>query len=233
METLFQAISLGDWLVISPADREEITAEGIILPERNTLSRTLELVREHTSVPALKIHLEKVVPPESGLGAGSSNAATLIQYLQNQGFAFPAEEVALRVGADVPFFLVGGSAIGRGYGEILTPLPDTEPEELLIARPEVGCQTVEMFRKLDAYGYSHWPRAEIRNDFEAVAPCESLDLIEILQMAGATEARLSGSGSAVFGVYADAARADIALEYLQQRHRAQFWRAQTLKRAQE
>lgn len=209
LRTVFQAIDLCDVLTIEPADEDRITFSVPGIPDRNTVGEALRRLREHVDVPPVAVHVEKRIPSESGLGGGSSDAAGLLRLL---GVGHPKlPEIALAVGADVPFFLVGGRARGEGYGERLTPLPDLPERWLVLVRPDEGCPTPEMFRQLDASprGFREFPDSdELYNDFERVAPCASLDLVERLRIHGAEDAALTGSGSVVFGRFASRDRAE-------------------------
>lgn len=208
LRTVFQEIDLADALTFERAERDEVTFSVEGIPARNTVTRTLDLLRERVEIPPLRIYVEKRIPAESGLGGGSTDAAALLRHF---GGGLPnLAEVALRIGADVPFFLVGGRARAEGYGERLAPLSNLPRRPLVLARPEEGCPTGEMFRGLDARTreFRAFPGGDVLyNDFEQVAPCASLDLIERLLVHGADDAGLTGSGSAVFGRFADDARA--------------------------
>lgn len=205
LRTVFQAVDLCDVLRVRPSAADVLNVAGAHLPANNTLTKTLRLVRELLPVPPLEIQLQKVIPSQAGLGGGSSDAAGLIRILMKmlpdhfeERFAF---EVAEAVGADVSFFLVGGRAKGEGYGQVLTPLPDAPEETIIIAMPADVCSTVEAYRRLDEVErpWSEFPENLSQwgvNDFERVAPCGSLDLIDHLRGRGA-EAMLTGSGSAV------------------------------------
>ncbi len=189
--------------------------EGI--PEHNTVTKAIQLYGELTDLPPVTVWVEKRIPSEAGLGGGSSDAASVLRGLQELlGHPVPASElahIALQVGADVPFFLVGGTAKATGYGEALTPLADVPTRWLTLARPDERCATGPMFQKLDAlqYEWREFPAGdEVYNDFERVAPCACLDLIERLRVYGAESAGLSGSGSAVFGVFESREEADLA-----------------------
>lgn len=240
LRTVFQAIGIYDTLEIQAgAGAHEVTFDDPSIPASNTLTKTLRLLSEVMPLPPLRVHVRKGIPSESGLGGGSSDAAALIRATQRiSGLTVPEGElagIALAVGADVPFFLVGGRAKAEGYGEKLTPLPDGPREWLVLARPEVGCATGPAFARLDAltYDWRAFPEGdELYNDFERVAPCESLDLIERLQVHGARDAALSGSGSAVFGRFGDEALASKAAEKLRAERVGQVWVAPTLVRSE-
>ncbi|MCW5941327.1 MAG: 4-(cytidine 5'-diphospho)-2-C-methyl-D-erythritol kinase [Fimbriimonadaceae bacterium] len=224
--TVFQAVSLGDDLEIETGvSSPRLECDWAGLPAENTLTKALRLYREYTSVPDLSIRLTKRVPAQSGLGGGSSDAAGLLRLIQRVAPAplGPRElsEIAAAVGADVPFFLVGGRAIGERFGDRLTPLPDGRPLAFAILRPPIGCSTPTMYARLDERPRKAAFRPIERyladdpvfgNDFESVAPPECLALIEGLREAGARQAHLCGSGSAVFGVFPDAATALRAID---------------------
>ncbi|MEZ5162896.1 MAG: 4-(cytidine 5'-diphospho)-2-C-methyl-D-erythritol kinase [Fimbriimonadaceae bacterium] len=240
IRSIFQAISLGDDLTISETDGPDQLICNIDLgPVENTLTKTLRLLRELLPIPSLRMELTKRIPAESGLGGGSSDAAGLLRILKaNMKHDLPdilMDDVALAVGADVPFFLVGGRAKAEGYGEILTPLYDLPTQHLLIARPEVGVATGPAYRALDAMDrpWRDFPSdsTELYNDFERVSHCECGELAERLQVYGASGALMSGSGSAVFGYFADQATAESAREKLLAEGWKNLWVAHTLDRA--
>lgn len=240
LRTIFQAVSLSDTLRIeehSAGDVVECDWEG--LPAENTMTKTLRLAREFAPIPGLRLQLEKRIPAQSGLGGGSSNAAGVLRALRAlfPGFIDTRDqrEIAIAVGADVPFFLVGGRARGEGYGERLTPLPDRGPDWIVLARPEIGISTPEAYRRLDA-ACREW-RAFPKegeppfNDFEAVAPPECRAAAARLVSLGARAACLCGSGSAVFAEFETEGEAVQAAETMAiEGHRT--WAVTTLSRAE-
>ena len=218
LRTIFQAVDLCDTVTVEyTTEPTQITCNWDGLPAENTVSKALRYLREAAVLPEFRIHIEKVIPAESGLGGGSSDAAGLIRAIMRWiPEALPghtAQEIAFAVGADVPFFLVGGRARGEGYGEILTPLPDEPERHLVIARPNAGVSTASAYSQLDEKPreFFDFPGDDrLYNDFERTAPCECLDLIERLISLGATQSGLSGSGSAVFGFFNTSAEAETA-----------------------
>ncbi|MFN7171474.1 MAG: 4-(cytidine 5'-diphospho)-2-C-methyl-D-erythritol kinase [Fimbriimonadaceae bacterium] len=209
IRSIFQAISLYDEIVAEPADRESVEVEGMALePGSTTLEKTLRLMREVVEVPKLRWKLIKRIPAQSGLGGGSSNAAAVIhafRWLGVAGADSPAtHEVARAVGCDVPFFLTGGRCLVQGLGEQVEPLPGSGPEWFVVAQPGARVSTVEAYRRLDDSGaLEALPDYDtlFRNDFEAVAPAECLALRDQLIQLGGVGACLTGSGSAVTGVF--------------------------------
>lgn len=220
LRTVFQAVGLFDELVINPSSHAAFSCDWPDMPSENTVTKAMRLTEELLGMLPVSVHLTKRIPAQAGLGGGSSDAAGYLRALPRlvQG-AFPHDfvrDVALAVGADVPFFLVGGRAFGEGYGERLTPLPDEPRRWLVLAKPDgVGCDTPAAYRRLDA-APREWRTdpPEGYNDFERVAPCESLDLIERLKSLGAETAMLCGSGSAVFGAFEEPSLAEGAASRL-------------------
>lgn len=241
INTVFCAISTCDTLTLArgPGPRDAIRCNWTDLPERNTVTRALSMAREYHSFPPLEITLEKSIPAESGLGGGSSDAAGLLRALRD---VFPgslsetdAQTIAAAVGADVPYFLTGGMARGEGYGDRITPLPDSESRWLVLARPDIGIATAEAYARLDQLprGLREFPTDSwtLHNDFEAVAPCVCSELGERMQVHGCSGAQLSGSGSAVFGICQDSEQADaVAARIRDEFPAASVWTARTLSR---
>lgn len=240
IRSLFQSISLADQISIgdSPTGKDLIECNWPGLPANNTMSKALRLVRELVPVAPLHITLEKRIPNEAGLGGGSSDAAGLLRCLMR---VMPhmvtehfAREVAFAVGADVPYFLVGGYAKVEGYGEIVTPLEDLGEKSLLVVKPSIGMPTGEAYQKLDAAPRpqkefpDNWQ--DLYNDFERVAPCECGDIAERLLANGATSASLTGSGTAVFGIFANGDAAQRAKLLLEQERLGKIFPARFLTR---
>lgn len=224
IRTIFQTIGIADEVVVQRAEADSVTLSDPTIPPVNTVTRALSRLREVVEIPPLSVSLQKNIPSEAGLGGGSSDAATVLRLARLLAPYTVGDdilrEVAASIGADVPFFLVGGQAKGKGYGDVLTPLPDEGPEWLVVAKPDVSCSTPEAYAKLDLLNFEwrDFPDGDqTHNDFERVAPCESLDLIERLEALGAKHAHLCGSGSAVFGTFRSHEEAEAAAEQLKDR----------------
>jgi 4-diphosphocytidyl-2-C-methyl-D-erythritol kinase len=217
LETVFQTISLQDTLTFRESDRLVLTCDDRTIPtdERNLVVRAARAL----GVERVAIHLEKRIPAGGGLGGGSSNAAaTLVALSRMFSLDAPLERIALELGSDVPFFLVGGTAYATGRGEVITPLPDAPRTPLLLVLPRERVSTAEAFRALthfsqplgiDAYRDS----ANFTNDFEepVFAHFPQLrTLKERLYGQGARWAQMSGSGSTIVGAFGDEATRDAA-----------------------
>jgi 4-diphosphocytidyl-2-C-methyl-D-erythritol kinase len=221
LRTIFQAISLFDELEITRSDKLTFECNDPSVPEDNTVTKVARLLMEVVDFPPVHIKLTKRIPVQAGLGGGSSDAAGVIRAARHfMSMAIPDHErraIAKSVGADVPFFLVGGRAKGEGYGDKLTPI-EQKNEWYVVAQPEELCHTGQTFAKLDQldFEWRDFPEDDILyNDFERVAPCGSLELIERLQVHGANDSGMTGSGSAVFGRFYTEEAAKIAAKLLE------------------
>jgi 4-diphosphocytidyl-2-C-methyl-D-erythritol kinase len=242
LRTVFQTVSLQDTLHFRSSSRpgisltiqgnEELSREAV---ERNLVYRAVEALRaEWKHRPGVEIRLRKRIPAGRGLGGGSSDAAAaLLGYLQLLGKTIePARLLAIAagLGADVPFFLLGGRALGVSKGDEIYPLPDVPRFSLLIVSPrEIRVPTADAYRWLHAPRFASLTKnaadhklyrfcalcwsaqgVVLSNDFEAAVFRRHPRLAQIkraLLQAGASEALLAGSGSAVFGVFPSPAKA--------------------------
>lgn len=227
LDTVFQAVGLADRLTFETAGTLTLDVDDPSVPAgpENLVLRAARALAEAAGVkPGAAITLEKRIPSGGGLGGGSSDAAvTLLGLSALWGLAPPPgllEEIGAALGSDVPYFLTGGSARGLGRGERIVPLPDAPPAGVVLVMPPFSLSTPEVFRALGAAEWGEGAAARRssdgdpdRNDLEA--PAESLfpalrSVREALSAAGATRARLSGSGSTVFGLFPDLAAAALA-----------------------
>jgi 4-diphosphocytidyl-2-C-methyl-D-erythritol kinase len=203
-------------------------AQGIPTDAANSCHKAAALFLSWAGTPAgVRIRIRKAIPAESGLGGGSSDAAAALKGLIALTGKHPSPEallaMAVRIGADVPFFLPSGAALVEGFGERLTPLPWIVPFQAVIVRPAFGLSTREGYARLGREPGDPPPRgyvpsfrtfsdvaAIVRNDFEAAWGPSHPEIAAIrreLVSAGAVAAGLSGSGSAVFGLFTSEGKA--------------------------
>ena len=215
--------------------RVECDAPGVPTDAANSCHKAAALFLAWAGTPAgVRIRIRKTIPAESGLGGGSSDAAAALKGLIALTGKHPPPEallaMAVRVGADVPFFLPGGAALVEGIGERLTPLSWNVPFHAVIVRPAFGLPTREGYARLGREPGDPPPRgpvpsfrtfsevaAVVRNDFEAAWGPSHPEIAAIkreLTFAGAAAAGLSGSGSAVFGLFTSEVAAREAREKL-------------------
>lgn len=245
LETLFQALELGDSVIVHPGGREiALVLEGPPMgpPEKNLAYRAARAFRRMTGLEeGVEIHLEKKVPIQAGLGGGSSDAAAVLRAMD---LVFPGRvsrsqllSLAAGLGSDVPFFLSSSPlALAWGRGQRLLPLPPLSRAPVLVAVPPEGVSTVEAYGRLartreerssvpkpalhDLQALSDWDTLGqlTENDFEKVilAAHPLLGrLKEAMEGTGSRFALLSGSGSALFAVYREEDQARYAAVHLQ------------------
>jgi 4-diphosphocytidyl-2-C-methyl-D-erythritol kinase len=216
LQTVFRLIDCYDWLTFSPRDDGDIRRGRPVphVPEEGDLAlRAARLLQQETGCPTgATIDLDKRIPVGGGLGGGSSDAATtLIALNELWGTNLSRgqlSELAIRLGADVPFFLLGRNAFGEGVGEVLAAL-DLEPAWYVIVTPQVEVSTREIFgapkltRNTKPLNMAAFFAGVGRNDLEPVVRerfPEVARALDWLQRYGT--ARMSGSGSSVFAAFA-------------------------------
>jgi 4-diphosphocytidyl-2-C-methyl-D-erythritol kinase len=264
LATLYQTLAAHDLLTVEAhllkAGKSSITLttnDGRVpTDERNTVWKMLAKAFTYLAPAEIHVHIEKRLPVQGGLGAGSANAAAALVGLErelNQQLP-PAErlKIAAEVGSDVPLFLIGGAVLGLGRGEEVYPMPDLPETHCVVALPNVGVSTPQAFRDWDSrhaeslteeassdrlnmlsralsaclcepHSSGVFSKGEdrpgnpllalvrtgIENDFEEVVFRQHPSLGDIKRILvcsdqpeqAALYAALSGSGSAVFGLY--------------------------------
>src|SRR5512140_280725 len=206
----------------------ECDAPGVPTDAANSCHKAAALFRAWAGAPGgVRIRIRKEIPSESGLGGGGSDAAAALKGLIALTGKHPPPEallaMAVRIGADVPFFLPGGAALVEGFGERLTPLSWNVPFHAVIVCPAFGLSTRVGYARLGREPGDPPPggrvpsfrtfsdvAAVVRNDFEAAWGPSHPEIASIrreLLSTGAVAAGLSGSGSAVFGLFASEAEA--------------------------
>lgn len=259
---LMQEIGIGDEITVEIDDDRafgiEIDSDVDIEPEKDLGYKAAKAFydaydkklraegRLAEEFPFTKIREVKKTPSQAGLGGGSSDAAAVLMILQ-QHFGNPLSEEALvevssRLGADVPFFLKGGTCICEGIGEIVTELPELSGLNLILVKPSVGVGTKECYELsdkspacFDEEGYKERINEifgdekksplerikaalpELTNDLQEpaikIAPVIA-DLIEAVAETGSVYTAMTGSGSCVFGIFKDEQSCEKAVEKL-------------------
>jgi 4-diphosphocytidyl-2-C-methyl-D-erythritol kinase len=241
LRTIFQTISLHDEIRLRTSRRpgialtiegnESLSAEPV---QKNLVYRAVEALRGELKIHAgVEISLKKTIPAGRGLGGGSSDAAAaMLGYLRLTGKKLATArilDVAASLGADVPFFLFGGRALGVSKGDEIYPLADIPKLHILVVAPkQIHVPTPDAYRWLKAKPLGLTKRATnskllefcalcwseqgsgLSNDFEGPVFRRYVRLDQIkrdLLQRGASEASLAGSGSAVFGVFPSPAMA--------------------------
>jgi 4-diphosphocytidyl-2-C-methyl-D-erythritol kinase len=245
ISSVLQSVSLADELEIERSRggfELFFEPEGVEIGplEENTVYKAWALLWEVSGheLPT-RIRLHKKIPAGAGLGGGSADAAAVLVGMNELfGLGLDAEKlrtIGARIGADVPFCLSGGTALAQGVGEILTPLPAPPAHRLLIAKPERGADTGGIYRAYDerrTEGKASAPpvvaalrsgsltelAGALGNDLEPVTaglvPEVAAHKREMLR-AGALGAAMTGTGTAVYGIFEDgAAEASLRAPFL-------------------
>jgi 4-diphosphocytidyl-2-C-methyl-D-erythritol kinase len=239
LRTVFQTIDLHDTLSCStrpgPFTLRSRT-RGVPLDDTNLAWKAAaalwRALGRQGDVCDTVIAIEKKIPVEAGLGGGSADAAAALVGLARLWGGAPLtllRDLAMSIGADVPFFLSGGTALGLGRGEEIYPLVDLPTHFVAIVRPPFGVSTAEAYGWYDedrAAGLRDrhelqllpvpWPSraAQMVNDLEPPVVRRHPEITTLkarLKEAGAVAAAMSGSGSAVFGLFRTRAAAERAL----------------------
>ncbi len=152
VRTTLQAIDLHDLVILGHASQTTFTTSGLALKTASNNSCTnahAALERAAGGELPTRIHLHKRIPPGSGMGGASSDAATTLRGLAAlHGLHVDLVPIAAQLGADVPFFLAGGAALAEGRGDLLTPV-STQPQWFAIAWPEFELLTPDVYRAWD------------------------------------------------------------------------------------
>ena len=186
----------------------------------------------------VRARIEKRIPLAAGLGGGSSDAAASLRALVSLwGVELGDDDrrrIAAGLGADVPYFLQGGTALGVERGDVLFPLIDWPASWVVLLLPDFGVSTVEVYRWFDRQRAEVTAAALRGNDLEAPVAARHPEigaLVEALRGAGASYGAMSGSGSAVFGLFDDRESAESAAGRLKDATRRAFV-TRTLTRAE-
>lgn len=229
---VMQSVSLYDEVTIITDEDEdginiECTDSNIPCDETNTAYKAVNLFFECAEVEpvGVTVRIKKNIPSQAGMAGGSTDAAAVLIGL-NEMFGtglskHELAEIGEKIGADVPFCIYGGTMTADGIGTILNPLPDMPECTFAVVKPEINISTGEAYRKSDEVGYD-FPKSADRvvsgicsgdieetakglyNRFETVVDIPEIEEIKSAMIrAGALGACLTGSGSAIFGIFED------------------------------
>ncbi len=246
LRTVFQTVSLADTIEIEfqRTRHTRITIDSAVDISDNLIAKAAGLLLSAMKISAcVHFRLQKRIPMGGGLGGGSSNAAAVLLALPPlAGRQVPLErllELGSQLGSDVPFFLLGGTAVAMGRGTELYPLPDLASRAAILVCPGVHVSTPQAyadlqrgaltappsFRNIDSFQLFTWRVGDhgtgqpwdAANDFETVVFSRHPQLKSIkgkLLKLGARPALMSGSGSSIFGIFDSRRQRDLALQSL-------------------
>ncbi len=225
IETIFYPVGLSDALEIIPAKEFTFGSSGLPIPgdsNQNLVIKAYQMMKNRFDIPPVAIHLHKIIPMGAGLGGGSSDAAFTLKVL-NEMFSIcltvrQLEDMARELGADCAFFIQNKAVFASGRGDRFEIIDlDLSPYKIVIVKPEIHLSTAWAFSQLKPlrrevslkelinYPIQEW-QVKIKNDFEeALFPKypEIKNSKEQLLEKGAIYASMTGSGSAVFGLFED------------------------------
>ena len=241
--TIMQSISLGDTVTVERIEGEDIsiscTVSGVPTDSRNIVYKCAVKFFEYAGITQNKgihIHIDKVTPCCAGMGGGSADGAAVLVAL-NKLFNTNYHEkelcrIGVKVGADIPFCVVGGTALALDTGAVVAPLPDLGDYHIVVVKPEDGVSTKEAYDAVDSLENIKHPQnyrmmellADGKSD-EALKLCSNVfeqalevpgrvDIKAICNKNGAAASCMTGSGSAVFGIFDDKKNAEKAVEEL-------------------
>ena len=240
--SVMQRISLWDTVTVQRGTgRDRLLCDAPVTEDENDnlCMRAAKVFFAETGLKSdgVTVTLEKRIPMQAGLGGGSSDAAAVLRALRTLYAPDISdgrlETLAARLGSDVPFFIRGGTQLATGRGEVVSPLPQLAAGWFVVVKPDEGYSTAEMYRRLDEPGSVlvrnsrymqdavaannvHAVAVELHNSFERGVPKDSSlrTIKDALRAQGALGTLLSGSGSAVFGLFDDQSAAAAAAEAL-------------------
>ncbi len=244
VKMVMQTVGIYDVLTL------EKTAEGIVvttdsgeLPtdENNLIYKAARLMKECYGIEeGVRIHLQKNIPIAAGMAGGSTDAAATLKGM-NELFDLQAamqelQEIGVKIGADVPYCVMGGTALAEGIGEKLTALKPAPECIVLVAKPDINVSTKYVYEHLDAAGVQKHPDIDgmvaaiaesnlqgvverMENVLESVTVTAHpiIDTIKTrMKELGAVNSLMSGSGPTVFGIFTDKDRAEKAYEQIKE-----------------
>ena len=241
--TIMQSVSLGDIIIVKKTGGEEITVscdvDGVPTDKSNIVYKCADKFFQYAGITENKgvhIHIEKHTPFGAGMGGGSADGAAVLVALNNLFGTDYHEKVLCRigvkVGADIPFCIVGGTALCLDTGAIVAPLSDMEGYHIVIVKPESSVSTKEAYDAVDALENMKHPKNQemleyfadgdfknglklCSNVFEqAFEIAGRVDVKDICNRNGAIASCMTGSGSAVYGVFEEKENAEKAVKEL-------------------
>lgn len=216
--------------IVIQSDHEELPVDG-----SNLIYKAADLLmRDKGITEGVKITLTKRIPIAAGMAGGSSDAAATmhgVNELFGMGYSIQElQELGVKLGADIPYCLVGGTMLSEGIGEILTPLPAPPDCFLVVAKPDINVSTAFVYGNLHADRLTYHPDIDgmiralqadnlrgitdrLGNVLETVTVKEYPiieEIKELMRSMGAENALMSGSGPSVFGIFTEGRAAEAA-----------------------
>lgn len=241
--TIMQSVSLGDVVTVEKTTGEAITVScdvpGVPTDSSNIVYKCADKFFQYAGINENKgvhIHIEKKTPFGAGMGGGSADGAAVLVALNKLfGINYPEKvlcRIGVKVGADIPFCIVGGTSLCLDTGAIVAPLNDIDGYYIVVVKPEYSISTKEAYGAVDALGYIKHPKnyemLELLNEGEtdnALKLCSNVfeqaldvpgrvDIKAVCNKNGALASCMTGSGSAVYGIFKEKVQAEKSAEEL-------------------
>ena len=244
LDMVMQTIDLYEKITLRTSCDLRLALPGSFVPanDKNTAFKAALAFFDYTGLLAgVDMNVYKRVPVRAGMAGGSADAAGVLMGLNElYGAKLSMSElcaIGAGIGADVPFALLGGTCRVRGVGDLMKALPPCPDCRFVVVMPSVGVSTPEAFARYDTMGSPVHPDCEAqeqairKNDLAAVCAAagnalehcsgavETPSICEILRANGAITAQMTGSGAAVFGIFADDAQARAAAAVLRKSYK--------------
>lgn len=244
--TVMQSVGLADVLTVEKTENDRITVscdtDGVPTDSRNIVFKCAERFFEYADITTgrgIHIHIYKKVPFCAGMGGGSADGAAVLVALNKMFGTDYGERVLCRigaqVGADIPFCIVGGTALALDTGAVVAPLPDLGDYTIVIVKPNDGVSTKEAYAAVDSVENMKHPKSyemlELLSDGDsenALKLCSNVfeqafeikgrvDIKAVFNKNGAKAACMTGSGSAVYGIFNNKDDAEKSVTELKER----------------
>ncbi len=246
VKMIMQTVDLYDVLLVSKKEEDTITIstqnEDLPVNEDNLIYKAVKLMKEVYGFPGgVHVELVKNIPIAAGMAGGSTDAAAAMRAI-NTLFELnrPLKELeshAVKIGADVPYCIQGGTVLSEGIGELLTDLPDAPQCILLIAKPDIMVSTKYVYENLNLQGITNHPdidamvQAIKKGDAQAMLePMDNVlatvteekygiikEIKQTMKRNGAIKAMMSGSGPTVFGIFETMVQAATAFDSIKEK----------------
>ena len=258
IKTIMQSIDMHDEITIIELPGNEIIIEcskkSIPTDKRNTCYKASSIIKEKYNIPhGVLIKINKNIPSEAGLAGGSGNSAAVIKGL-NKLWNLNMKnsemmEIGLKIGADVPFCIMGGTYLAEGIGEKLTKLEDFLWDNILIVKPDFSMSTAFVYQELTQNNYNSYTNnhmikliKEHKYNDAAISTANTLEKVvekihpeinnikSIMKEKGAISSMMTGSGSAIFGLFSDQTSLDNAFNYLKEKSYTNIYKSKTVNK---
>ncbi len=249
--TIMQSVSLGDIITVEKTESNDITVscdtEGVPTDSRNIVYKCADKFFSYAGIKdgkGIHIHIEKKTPFGAGMGGGSADGAAVLVALNKLFDTNYSERVlcniGVKVGADIPFCIVGGTALCLDTGSVVAPLPDMGEYYIAVVKPECSISTKEAYAAIDSLENMKHPKnnemlqefadgnieaglAHCANVFEQALEVPGRVYIKaIFNKNGAVAACMTGSGSAIYGIFKEKENAEKSIDELKDKFKKAY-----------